>query len=283
MRRLIGLVVTAVLTVGLGACGDPSAESAPPSTASWGATVNSLGDGDEARILLLGDSVMATLTPPLRAALGREGRQARFVLYPSLPRSSEAVASSATDVVGDAELVIVMMGVWQASSIAGGLVPELDDDDPAWGERFRDEFVVPWLTAATDAGAEVIWVGMTPVREPTASLGMFTMNELFREAVEAVPGATYVESSSLLADDFGGYQPVVTIPSGESVRLQGTDGIHLCPEGAARIVEGLVPLLPAGWRAQGDPDWRSRRDWVHDPVLTSQDWYPPGLCPGPEP
>ena len=265
----------AFMALALASCGgSPAPADLEASTAGPVPSATS----DRARVLFLGDSVMATLTPPLRAALGPAGRDARYELYPYLPRASDAVVPSAAEVVGEAEVVVILLGFWQGTSIAGGLVPEVDPNGPRWQTQFRDEFVVPWLQAIRDAGARVVWVGMTDTGDPLGSLGMAEMNGVFRDAVGRVPGTAFVDGRALLTDASGRFQTVDTDPDGDTVRLQATDDLHLCPEGAARIAEGVLALLPADLRAQGDPGWRQREDWADDPFLAAQDWYDPTTC-----
>jgi hypothetical protein len=281
MRRFLVLTVAlAVVAVGCGSDDAATSDDEVPTSVTAAHIELGSGDGDEARVVLAGDSVMTTLSPPLRAALGPAGDGARFTLYPQFPLDSADVVESAERVVGDAELVVVLMGVWQGATLSGGLIPELDADRPDLQQAFRERFVQPWLQAVTDAGAKVIWVGMTRTSEPLESIGIGQLNRTFQEAVAAFPeDATYVDAGRILADDAGRYQPVVT-EGGEEVRLQGTDGHHLCPEGAARIADAIIPRLPADLQAEADPDFRDHGDWQVDDFLEAQDWYDLGtLCP----
>ncbi len=305
MRR--GLVLVLIVGLGLGtSCGrdqqpdaqaagptsitppttstpPPTSTSAPPPTSTAAAPLTAQqvlqGDGDAARVVLLGDSVMATLRPALRAALGAPGRGARFRLYtllPDAPLSSEA----AGELLGAAEVAIVMIGRWEATAIAEGSVPAVDPSDPAWPATFRDDVVVPWLQSVRQAGPEVIWVGMVNHRDPALALPNVVLNRTFEEAVAQVPGSSFLDAATLLADERGHYREAATGPDGEAVRLMARDGSHLCPDGAALIADAVLPLLPPDLATRAAPDFRADTTWRQDPALAETVWGNPELvCP----
>jgi hypothetical protein len=260
----------------------PATSSAePPPTTVVGPTAEEVleGDGEAARVVLLGDSVMSTLRPALRAALGAPGQGARFRLYTVLPDAGFS-AEAAQDLVGVAEVVVVMIGRWEATAIAEGSVDGVDPSDPAWPAVFREQVVVPWLRSVRQAGPEVIWVGMVNHRDPARGVPILALNRVFEAAVARVPGASFVDAAAVLADEHGRYQDGATGPDGEALRLMARDGSHLCPDGAALVADAVLALLPPGLAGQADPDFRANTGWRHDPALAETVWGDPErVCP----
>jgi hypothetical protein len=237
------------------------------------------GDGEAARVVLLGDSVMSTLRPALRAALGAPGQGARFRIYTVLPDAGFST-EAARELVGAAEVAVVMIGRWEATAIAEGSVDGVDPADPAWPAVFRDQVVVPWLQTVRGAGPEVIWVGMVQHRDPARAAPNVALNRVFAEAVARVPGASFVDAAAVLADEHGRYQDVATGPDGEAVRLMARDGSHLCPDGAALVADAVLAVLPPGLAEEADPDFRADTGWRHDPALAETVWGDPEVvCP----
>lgn len=282
MPRLSGflLAVALVAVCGCSAAGsDPRAEPVGPRDEASPPTVAAPGPGRPGRapVVLAGDSMMASLTPALRAALGASASVAPFVLHPELARTEAAIVPQATALADRGELVVLMVGVWEGSVLSGGGNEQVDVDAPDWLATYRDRVVVPWLEAVTAAGSEVVWVGMTRVADPLHSLGLGRLSEAFRQATERVEGATFVDAGALLADPEGRFRPTISTADGQARRLVAVDGLHLCPEGAAVIADAVIPVLPAALRDQADPGWRAT-DWTEDDHVMGYDWYDAAHC-----
>jgi len=231
------------------------------------------------RVVLVGDSMMASLAPALRAALVRAGARARFQLYPQLPRIADEVAPSAARLAEDADLIVLMLGIWEGSSVRGGQKDGVDPDEPDWQERYRELYVRPWLQAATQDGTRVIWIGMTRVDDPYVSLGMGLLNGTFRaEVASAYPLARFVDAGGLLADPDGHFQPTVVGADGVEHRLTAVDGTHLCPDGAALVTDAVLRQLPVRLALTPDPGWREHTDWTAHDHFMQRDWYEPERC-----
>ena len=122
----MGFLLVALL-VGA-ACSGSGAEptAAPTSVAAPASSV----DGPRPPLGLAGDSMMASLTPALRAALGPAGAEAAFTLYPELPRRAEDIESSAAAFAELGEIVVFMIGVWEGSILTEGENEQVDPSRP---------------------------------------------------------------------------------------------------------------------------------------------------------
>lgn len=257
------------------ACSGSGAEPAatPPSGPAPTAAVN----GPQPPLGLAGDSMMASLTPALRAAFGPAGAEAVFTLYPELPRRAEDIESSAAAFAELGETVIFMIGVWEGSILTDGENEQVDPARPDWRDNYRDRVVIPWLEAVAARGTSVVWVGMTPVADPLHSLGFSELNVAYRQAAAEVPGTAFVDAGALLAGPDGRFRPSITTPEGAAVPLSAVDGLHLCPEGAARIADAVLATADGSLPGPADPDWRAT-DWTRDDQVMGRRWYDARRC-----
>lgn len=278
MRRLLVLLVCVVLFAGCGAKADtaePSASTTPASDPSRPSSPIA-PPGPRSQVLLAGDSLMASLTPALRSALGLDRRQAPFLLFPQLPLRRSQVLPSADSLADRTDVLVLMLGVWESAALTAGENQIVDVDDPDWRTAYQDEVLVPWLEELDRRGTEVVWVSMIPVQHPLLSLGVRALNRDFRSSVERVGSSTYVDAEFLLADENDRFRATIDI-DGEARRLTARDGLHLCPAGAAMIAEAVVPALPERLQASYDPAWQ-RSDWTTRDREMGEDWYEPSRC-----
>lgn len=269
----MGFLLVALLSGA--ACSDSGAEptAAPPSVAEPASSA----DGSRPPLGLAGDSMMASLTPALRAALGPAGAEAAFTLYPKLPRRAEDVESSAEAFAELGDVVVFMIGVWEGSILSEGENDQVDPSTSDWQDTYRDRVVLPWLEAVRAQGTSVVWVGMTRVADPLASLGFGELNTVYQQAADRVPGADFVDAGALLAGPDGRFRPSITTPAGTVLPLSAVDGLHLCPEGAAVIADAVVATADASLPGPADPDWRST-DWTRHDQVMGRRWYDPRRC-----
>jgi uncharacterized protein len=96
---------------------------------------------------------------------------------------------------------------------------------PAWKSAYLDR-VQQLISEATDAKAEVLWVGLPVMMDPSYNAGAETLNDLYEEAVSGDPDATFLSTWSLFADAGGNYHSEAQV-DGSLATLRQADGIHL--------------------------------------------------------
>lgn len=117
------------------------------------------------------------------------------------------------------------------------------------------------VVEATAVGAEVVWVGLPIMRDPSYRAGVLELDAVYERVVNGTPGATFVPTWSLFADPSGAYRSE-GIVDGSRAALRQPDGIHLSYTGedviatyviraiASAAHVGLAPVAPAeitGW------------------------------------
>jgi hypothetical protein len=113
------------------------------------------------------------------------------------------------------------------------------------------------------------------VRSSQADVYFAALNRAFRDLPRQFPGVTYVESDTAL-NGFGAtsYHEVLKLPDGSWVRTRMTDGLHLCPAGAALLGQTVSQVIHDRFAAPLTPGWQDG-PWRTDSV------YLPASCPPP--
>ena len=211
---------------------------------------------DTPRLLLVGDSVMADAAPAALAALATaaEPVEASFELLPALPRTTDEVAEWRTLVTSvDPDVVLVFVGFWE--TLAAGLTnPAVGE--PGFDDVYRATVLRPWLNHLREIDVETIFLGMAPVRETR-------WNDLIQVTVAAAEseaadrdGVEFVSTALALAPD--GYADILPDPrSGIDERVRRIDGLHLCPDGAERVVDLVLEQLVGQLELTLDEAWRA--------------------------
>jgi hypothetical protein len=290
-RRRAALVVAAAVVAALASpalaqTGDPTttAPAAPTTTTAPAAPtttappvlpavqVRTPTAADPLRVLLFGDSVMATAGPGVDAALRATGAgRAVNATAPAFGLTSlydwraewpSLLARERPDVI------VLMFGGWDTDMIrlAG----------PAYYQRLVDQAIAMMATT----GALITFVGMPTTgqvfgAQPTRRL----VNGFFQRAAAAHPGAVaYLAPEPWLDDPLQNFRSFAQGPDGRWERLhKDKDDVHLCAAGAALFGAGLVD----GLRGLGVPlPPLAATDWQHG-AWTGADVYadPPDGCP----
>ncbi|TNE85762.1 MAG: DUF459 domain-containing protein [Deltaproteobacteria bacterium] len=109
-----------------------------------------------------------------------------------------------------------------------------------WDEAYAAR--VAGMVADTEAaGAQVVWIGMGVVKEPSFSERLRRLDRIL-EATVTEAGGVYVEQADLTAEADGAYKVDVTF-DGQSGLMHMSDGVHLSRLGAKSVVDALVPRL----------------------------------------
>ena len=123
-----------------------------------------------------------------------------------------------------------------------------DLTDPAWQAEYRRRVdAVMDLVRAEDR--LVFWIGLPPMRPGSFDAKARIMTRIYREAAEARPWVTYVDTVPLFGDAEGRYVERIADGSGAEVRMRKDDGIHFNSAGADRLARHLLDLLDREIRA----------------------------------
>ncbi len=227
------------------------------------------------RIALAGDSVMAGLAPPVKAALEADGTaQVRFVLTPSILRDPAVRYTWNTQLAEfDPEIVIMFVGTWESGVIAKGSGPDATSD-PNWRTGYERDILDPWVQLITSRGASVVWIANPTVKSDEANAMFGALNAAFRDLPGRWPQVSIVEANPALNGALAGYHDVVALADGTRIRTRQIDGLHLCAGGAALLGRVLVVHLADAFAAPVHDGWETG-SWRTESV------YPPQSCPAP--
>ncbi len=203
---------------------------------------------DPLRVLVVGDSVGLDLGQPLVSDLAATG-----VITPTLdgredtglsrPDYFDWPAELLVDLANDRpQLVVVMIGANDPQSLVGGDT-SIPYGAPGWNAGYGRR-VGAFIDDAASAGARVLWVGMPPMAAPQLNGEMQMINSLVQKQIDARPHvATYLASSSVLADAQGNFTPYLPNAAGAEVNIRTVDGIHLTPGGGELLAQAVIATI----------------------------------------
>jgi hypothetical protein len=102
-------------------------------------------------------------------------------------------------------------------------------------------------------GAEVLWLGIPPVRDPVREQHSALLNDLFRQEADAREGVTFLDAHAMFDDGAGGYTSALEGIDGERVPVRAGDGVHLNEAGAERLAEHVTALISEAWELPSRP------------------------------
>jgi hypothetical protein len=219
------------------------------------------------RVLVVGDSVMFDTEPALRAALAAAGPsrvESRSVFGFGLSRPEyydwrakwpRFVSEARPDAV------VVMVGPFDTGPqrVRGRTLVPGTAAFAAWYGGLVEEA----HSILTASGARVFWVGTPWQRASGTRERVAAVNDVFR-TVASRAGSVYIDSARRLAGRDGDYREFAAGPGGRVVRWRKTDGVHLCPDGAARVASAVVSALAPVWGMRTRTAWTAG-DWRDDP------------------
>jgi hypothetical protein len=116
---------------------------------------------------------------------------------------------------------------------------------PSW-ESVYVARVQEMISAATQAGAYVVWVGLPVMQQPSFSRGAAYLDGLYARAVSGAQHAAFIPTWSLLGSAKGGYSVDAQV-NGARAGLRGPDGIHLSYTGedviGTYVIEQMASVL----------------------------------------
>ena len=230
----------------------PALGVTPPGVATTTTTLPVLNRhptaADPLRVLVIGDSIGLDLGQPLVSDLAATGvvtttLDGRVDTGLSRPDYFSWPAELSVDMSNvQPQLVVVMMGANDAQSLVslGGSIPYgAAGWNAAYGQRVR-----ALIDEANAAGAHVLWVGMPPMAAVPLNAQMQVLNGIVQGQVAARRSrATYVASSTVLADGQGNFTAYLPNSSGAEVNIRTPDGIHLAPGGGERLSQAVIDSI----------------------------------------
>lgn len=200
--------------------------------------------GDE--VLFIGDSMMQSFAPHMQKWLQNQHGIRSF----NLARHSTGLSNQAYyDWPQEAarrfadspqlKLVVVMMGANDPWNIETADKRLLAFKSPEWAQEYSAR-VLRIVSAAKAQGAQVIWIGLPPMR-----LGKYDAKIRYLDdtlAAELAGQALYIRSRPLLDGGSGSYQDSIE-HQGKRLRVRHKDGIHLNSAGEALLLEAVKTHL----------------------------------------
>jgi len=114
----------------------------------------------------------------------------------------------------------------------------------AW-VRVYQQRTATFLGLLTQSGAQVVWVGLPPMRSGQYNAKIAEVNRIVYTVVSQYRQAAWWNPQPLIADDSGQYREFGALPDGKTVRLRQSDGIHFSDEGASLVAPTLMKWLNA--------------------------------------
>ena len=137
------------------------------------------------------------------------------------------------------QVIVVMMGANDAQDFPGP--PDVPFGTPAWDATYRTR-VGDFMAEATSRGAQVIWVGLPPMRDPGLSAAMQQIDGIVQQAARKRPGVDFLDTSTVLGTPTGQYTPYLVV-GGQEVNVREPDGTHIAPGGAevlSTVIESVI-------------------------------------------
>jgi len=198
-------------------------------------------------VLLVGDSILRQTGPALDAEVGwpdevdNQAVNGSGLLTPSV---FDWQAELPGMLEGDPDVVVVLFI---------GNYTDTDLPTTAAGEPIQfgsPEFFAAWgvaseqlAVALLDAGVDVRWVLPPPVLDPELEPVVQGIRAQYEAVAERHPEIVLVDANEALADADGGFLAQVEGADGEPVPIRFGDGVHLEPEGAARLAQEIAASL----------------------------------------
>ncbi len=210
-------------------------------------------------VLWIGDSVAADLAPALAARLAAAGVD----MHDGALDGARLVPSDGIDPV---TLYDEMMIAYPADTV---IVQLMSWDSPFSTPELRVAYT--WFASRVRAmGADLVVVTPPPVRADLVDPGLTRQVAVVRDLAAADPQhIALVDASALWGDE------LVTDIGDDDAPDRKPDGVHVCPQGAARFADWFATQL--GQRYLGiDP---TPPDWLRGPWTTSPRYDTPvGAC-----
>jgi hypothetical protein len=117
---------------------------------------------------------------------------------------------------------------------------------PAWQAEYARRVSVV-MSTVTGSGRMLVWMEMPPVARPRLQQTDQIINGILRTEAKAHPGVVLVDPGPVLAPS-GTFTSYLPGSSGQQVQVRTSDGVHLTPAGAGRVLPLLLAAIQTHWR-----------------------------------
>jgi hypothetical protein len=117
---------------------------------------------------------------------------------------------------------------------------------PEWQAEYarRVSFV---MSAVAGSGRMLVWMEMPPVARPRLQQTDQIINGILRAQAKLHPGVVLLDPGPVLAPN-GTFTSYLPGSSGQQVQVRTSDGVHLTPAGAGRVLPLLLAAIQKEWR-----------------------------------
>jgi uncharacterized protein len=152
------------------------------------------------------------------------------------------------------DVVIVAIGANDGQSfVVDGKVVLFGSEE--WRKMYQSR-VAEFLAMVESTGAQVLWVGLPPMRSEPFNQRISMVNRIAYTVVSQDPKASWWSTTSFVGDNSGSFREFADLPNGRQVRLRAPDGIHFTEEGASTMTAVLLKWLdPSSKTAEGVRAW----------------------------
>lgn len=201
------------------------------------------------KVFFVGDSLMQGVAPhAMRTLLKQHGIESinlskqstglsypRFYNWPQVARDTFAKNP-------EIKLMVVFMGPndpWDFPVVRGKKF--LKFNTPEWQGVYRAR-IQQLLNAATEHGAQVLWIGVPNMRDLRLNTGVIELNKLYQSQV-TIAEQRYIPSNDILGMEDDQFVKFMRIPNRGNVTLRTDDGVHFTIIGQKRIADKIISLL----------------------------------------
>jgi hypothetical protein len=117
---------------------------------------------------------------------------------------------------------------------------------PGWQAEYarRVSFV---MSTVAGSGRMLVWMEMPPMARPRLQQTDQIINGILRAQAKLHPGVVLVDPGPVLAPN-GTFTSYLPGSSGQQVQVRTSDGVHLTPAGAGRVLPLLLAAIQTHWR-----------------------------------
>jgi hypothetical protein len=116
---------------------------------------------------------------------------------------------------------------------------------PAWQAEYarRVSFI---MSTVAGPGRMLVWMEMPAMARPRLQQTDQIINRILRTEAKAHPGVVLIDPGPVVAPN-GTFTSYLPGSSGQQVQVRTSDGVHLTPAGAGRVLPLLLAAIRTGW------------------------------------
>lgn len=201
------------------------------------------------KVFFVGDSLMQGVAPHVMRTLLKEhgiesinlSKQSTGLSYPRFYNWPQVAHETFTK-NPEIKLMVVFMGPndpWDFPVVRGKRF--LKFSTPEWEGVYRAR-IQQLINAATDHGAQVLWIGVPNMKDTKLNVGVIKLNKIYQSQV-TIARQRYIPSNDLLGMQDDQFVKFLRIPNRGNVTLRTDDGVHFTIIGQKRIADKIISLL----------------------------------------